>query len=724
MLISDEKGSLYLSEIESLISKDSSYDNSFYIPLLKKAALFAVNSHQGQFRDSGEEYFSHPLAVAQILADIKLDSLTIIVALLHDVVEDTKVSLDDIAHNFDERVAELVDGVTKLTRIENKSEAVVQAKNFKKLVLAISKDIRVLIVKLADRLHNMRTLHNVKSPEKRHKKALETLEIYAALAERIGMQAIKSELQDLVFEEISPEIKNSIVTRLNLLRSNDNKIVSTIQQTLTGLLKEQGIEAEVYGREKSPYSIWEKMQKKRMGFEQLLDVMAFRIVVNDISDCYRALGTLHTNYHNVPGLFKDFISLPKKNGYQSLHTIIIGPGKKRIEVQIRTRSMHEISEYGIAAHWTYKQGEVHDSNLSSQNWLKELIVILNESSDSGEFLENSRLEMYEDQVFCFTPKGKVVALPKGASAIDFAYAVHSDLGNNCVGVKINQKLSPLRTLLQNGDQVDIITCKDHKPLPSWEKFVVTGKALNEIRKSVKEEKNKEYVNLGRVMLAQLLEKKEIKMTEDILNDIASFYDKKTINDLFYMIGYGRLSPNNIFKTLSTMYSIKNTAAEEDINITLPNYKKGNQVSIKGLIPGVAVHYAACCSPIPGDPIIGIQQARKGIIVHVSGCEILHNYSQVPETWLDLSWDRDSAKNIYSASLKTVCLNTPGSLAVIAIEAAKYGCNISNFKISSRATDFFDIIIDLEVRGTAQLANIITALRSKDCIHSVERFNRN
>lgn len=722
MLIKDTQEYLYSQEIESLIKKVSSYDKSCYLEILEKAALFSLTHHRGQYRASGEAYFSHPLAVANILADMQLDALTVITALLHDVVEDTNVTLEDIKNHFSEKVAQLIDGVTKLTRIENKSESVLQAKNFKKLVLAISKDIRVLIIKLADRLHNMRTLNHIQKPEKRQRKALETLEIYAPLAERIGMQAIKKELQDLAFDELYSEIKASIAARLSLLRSNDSESINDIQNILHILLKDNGINAEIYGREKSPYSIWQKMQNKKVNFEQLSDVMAFRVVVDNIQDCYRALGAIHSAYHMVPGLFKDFISLPKKNGYQSLHTIIVGPGQKRVEIQIKTKDMHRVAEYGIAAHWNYKQNDNEKYGVKADIWLKELIEILNSSRDTSEFFENTKLEMYDDQVFCFTPKGSVVALPKGASAIDFAYAVHSDLGNNCVGVKINHKLAPLRTILQNGDQIEIITSKGHKPLPSWEKFVVTGKALNEIRKSIREEKSKEYINLGRVLVLQIFEKINLTISDNLIQDLASFYDRDSVDDFFCAVGEGRISQGNIIKKISTMSS-KTDVADKDLDISLPQHNKTVQVSIKGLIPGVAVHYAPCCSPIPGDPIVGLQQSRKGIVVHISGCEILQNYSQVPETWLDLSWDRESARGIYSAVLKVVCLNKPGSLAVIAIEAAKHGCNVSNFRIISRAVDFFDLLIDLEVKGINQVMNIITSLRSKDCIHSVERFSR-
>jgi GTP pyrophosphokinase len=553
---------------------------------------------------------------------------------------------------------------------------------------------------------------------------LETIEIYAPLAERIGMQTIKKELQDLAFEELYPEIKTSIMTRLSLLRNNDNEIIDGIQNIIHTLLRDNQIKAEICGREKSPYSIWQKMQNKKVNFEQLSDVMAFRITVDNIQDCYRALGVIHSMYHMVPGLFKDFISLPKKNGYQSLHTVIVGPGQKRVEIQIRTHDMNQIAEYGVAAHWVYKQNEDSKLSIRTGDWLKELMEILNNSRDTNEFFENTKLEMYDDQVFCFTPKGSVVALPKGASAIDFAYAVHSDLGNGCVGVKINHKLAPLRTILQNGDQIEIITSKGQKPLPSWEKFAVTGKALNEIRKSIREEKSKEYINLGRVLLAQILEKRNVAMSDIVIQDLVTFYDRENIDDLFCAIGEGRISQGNIVKKISTISSKTDLIDKsKGIDISLPHHQKTSQVSIKGLIPGVAVHYAPCCSPIPGDQIVGLQQSKKGIVVHISGCEILQNYSQVPETWLDLSWDRDSAKSIYSAVLKVVCLNKPGSLAVIAIEAAKHGCNVSNFRIINRAVDFFDLLIDIEVKGINQIMNIIASLRSKDCIHSAERFSR-
>jgi len=714
---------------ESLIKKVSSYDNnSKYLPHLDKAISFARSAHEGQKRDSGEPYFNHPLAVANILADMKLDSLTIIVALLHDTVEDTSITLKKISKEFSSKVAELVDGVTKLSKIESKSEVVIQAENFRKLIIAISKDIRVLIIKLADRLHNMQTLHYIKSSTKRHKIALETMEIFVPLAERIGMQNLKNQLQDLAFQDLYPEVRNSIVTRLELLKQNDKQLVNNIISELMSLLKSNNCTCIILGREKTPYSIWHKMKRKGINFEQLSDVMAFRIITDNIEDCYKILGVIHTNYHIIPGSFKDFISTPKKNGYKSLHTVIIGPEKHKIEVQIRTKEMHEVSEIGVAAHWCYKQGFESIDGIK-YNWIIELLQILEVASDSSELLENTKLEMYYDQVFCFTPKGRVIALPRGASVIDFAYAVHSGIGNHCVGAKINRRAAPLHTILQNGDQVKITTSKNHKPMPSWEKFAITGKALSEIKKSIRHEKRQEYMNLGRVIVSQLLEEHDIEFSEENLKNTIGFFNKNSMDDFLCAVGEGHIMHNAILKQLvpekKVAKLVKDTFSFFGLNKNTRSTSNNDKskVSIKGLIPGMAVHFASCCNPIPGDAIVGIQQTGKGITVHISDCDVLQNYSTDPSGWLDLAWDKNTQKESYLATITSIMINKPGSLATFTTEIAKHDANITNLRIHDRASDFFEITCDIDVRGVNQLTNIITSLRTKPCIHSVNRAIR-
>lgn len=715
-----------LTTTHKIIKTVASYDKSEYVNYIQKAVDIASEAHKNQKRASGEPYFSHPLAVAEILVKMKLDALTVIVALLHDTVEDTNLTLEKIAEEFNDEVAELVNGVTKINFIETKSESVVQAENFKKLIIAISKDIRILLVKLADRLHNMRTLHHISNQNKRIRIATETIEIFAPLAERIGMHNLKNELQDLSFKTLYPEVRESILTRIALLKSNENnKLPQKIIATLKQLFKTHGVEATIVDREKTPYSIWEKMKRKKINFEQLSDIMAFRIVVKDMLECYKALGVIHNHYHTIPRSFKDYISTPKQNGYQSLHTIIMGPEQQKIEVQIRTAKIHKAAELGIAAHWSYKQKYV--LNERYHNWLNELISILESSTDPHELLSNAKLEMYYDQVFCFTPKGKVIALPSGACTIDFAYAIHSDVGNACVGAKINRKISPLKTKLQNGDQVEIITDKNHAPLPSWEKFVITAKAQSSIKKSIRERKKQEYINLGRVIISHNLNHNKLNYEPSLLANSVKFFHKENVEDLLQSIGEGQIPASSVIKYILQNKKIEIPIQEDStplINTTkrkVKLYDQDSTIPIKGLAPDITVHFASCCHPIPGDPIVGIHQTGKGVLVHISDCEILQNYSSSPEKWLEISWDKNNKAKIYSATINAIVLNKPGSLATLAIEVAKHDANISNFKINSRATDFFEITVDLEVKGLNHLAHIITALHTKSCIHSVHRY---
>src|SRR5271163_3573585 len=521
-----------------LVDLVKSYDPGADEAVLNRAYVYSMKAHGSQQRESGDPYFSHPVEVAGLLARMKLDTASVVTGLLHDTIEDTEATLDDIERMFGKDIARLVDGVTKLSRIELQSDQTKQAENFRKLVLAMSEDIRVLLVKLADRLHNMQTLHFIQSDEKRRRIARETMDIYAPLAERLGMHRMKDQLEDLAFAELYPDARASILARLDFLRDTGAAVVPRIEAELQRKLAEGGLAGTVItGREKSPYSIWRKMQRKDVAFEQLSDVMAFRVLVGGIADCYHALGIIHSAYHVVPGRFKDYISTPKLNNYRSLHTAVIGPEQQRIEAQIRTREMHEVAELGVAAHWTYKQG-AGTTEGPQYRWLRELLDILDHASGPEEFLEHTKLEMFQDQVFAFTPKGDLIALPRGATAVDFAYAVHSEIGDTCVGAKINSRLVPLRTQLQNGDQVEIVTSKVQTPSPTWERFVVTGKARARIRRFIRTQQRQQYLDLGKAILQKAFRQEGHELVEKALDEVLRSFGCETVEDLFVAVGEG------------------------------------------------------------------------------------------------------------------------------------------------------------------------------------------
>ena len=712
---------------EDLINQIKLYDPKANTDLIYEACMFAKAAHTGQVRESGEPYYYHPLEVSIILAEMKLDTASIITALLHDTVEDTSVTLEDIESKFGSEVSKLVDGVTKLGKIETQSENIRQAENFRKLLLAMSEDIRVLVVKLADRVHNMRTLQ-YREQEKRLKTAHETMEIYAPLAERIGIQAFKSELQELAFAELYPEAHNSIVNRLDFLRKEGgSQIIDNIAQDISNIIKENQVDALVFGREKSACSIWYKMKRKNLGFEQLSDIMAFRIMVSSVLECYQVLGVIHSNYHMVPDSFKDFISTPKNNGYQSLHTIVMGPLQHRIEIQIRTQKMHEVAEYGVAAHWSYKQDYQYNIDGKQYRWIRELLSILEQASDPEEFLENTKMEMYYDQVFCFTPKGNLIVLPKGATPVDFAYAVHSNVGHTCVGAKINGRIVPLRTILQNGDQVEIIRSKTQVPSVSWEKFVVTGKARAEIRRFTRAQQRDEYITLGRSIMSKSVKNENNEYSDKLLEATLEHFKKKNVEDLLALIGEGIIERQDVINQLFPASKKKTVTKIFKNSLSFFNFKKNpkikseNTVQIKGLVPGMALHYAGCCHPLPGDNIVGIVNTGKGVTIHTVDCETLSNFASMPERWLDVSWDKESNNEAYVGRVKIILSHEQGSLAALASIIAREHGNIYNLKIVNRTRDFFEIILDVEVRGTTHLSNIISAIRSKSCIYSIERF---
>lgn len=688
---------------------------------IKKAVEFAVKYHGIQQRASGVPYYSHPLGVAEIIAEMRLDTDSIVTAILHDTIEDTDLTLEEIDKDFGKDVAKLVDGVTKLTKIKFHEDNVRQAENFRKLLIALSDDIRVLLIKLADRLHNMRTINFINNPEKKKRIALETLEIYAPLAERIGMQQIKTELQDICFGILNPDIRDSIVQRFKSIESGQDKLIPQIIDELQKTLEDQGLKAEVSGRRKTPYSTWMKMKQKNISIEQLSDIIAFRIIVDNVENCYRALGIIHTTYKMVPDTFQDFISTPKNNGYQSLHTVVIGPLLQKVEIQIRTHKMHDIAELGVAAHWRYKQG--HNDSLDTKQyvWIRELLSILEQNNDPETFLQNTKLAMYYDQVFCFTPKGQLIALPKGATTVDFAYMVHSDIGNRCVGAKVNGKIVPLKTQLVNGDQVEIITSKHPTVSLSWEKFVVTGKARGEIQKVIQQQLRGQHIKLGKTIIYKALKANKIEDETKAIEAACKFFSK-TPDELFFVLGEGTITREEVIKlatpkksrlssTLSLLKFTKKTSSKvEDENV----------IPIKGLIPGMAMHYAKCCHPLPGDKIVGIVHTGSGITIHTSDCEMLNNFASMPERILDLTWDNNKSNIPFISRIKVLLLNEPESLAILAGEIAKNGGNITNFKILSRNSNYFELIFDIEVKSLAHIEVIINALRIKEAIQYADR----
>jgi guanosine-3',5'-bis(diphosphate) 3'-pyrophosphohydrolase len=701
-----------------LVELVKSYDPNAEEGLLNRAYVYSMKAHGAQLRDSGDPYFSHPIEVAGILALMKLDTASIVTGLLHDTVEDTVATLDDIERHFGHEIGRLVDGVTKLSRIELQSDQTKQAENFRKLVLAMSEDIRVLLIKLADRLHNMRTLKFIKSDERRRRIARETMDIYAPLAERLGMQRMKDQLEDLAFAELYPDARESILARRDFLRDKGAGIVPNILAELHDKLTEGLPGAVVSGREKSAYSIWRKMQRKNVAFEQLADLMAFRVLVDDVGECYHALGIIHSAYHVVPGRFKDYISTPKPNNYRSLHTGVIGPEQQRIEMQIRTRDMHEIAELGVAAHWTYKQGAPKTEG-PQYRWLRELLEILEHASGPEEFLEHTKLEMFQDQVFAFTPKGDLIALPRGATAVDFAYSVHSQIGDTCVGAKINNRLVPLRTPLQNGDQVEIITSKAQTPSPTWERFVVTGKARARIRRFIRTQQRTQYLDLGRAILQKAFRQDGQEFAERPLEAVLKSFNCATVEDLYVAVGQG-LATGRAVVTAAFPQHHEPKAKVISLDRARRKAKRSDvAVPIRGLIPGMALHFAGCCHPLPGDRIVGIVTTGKGVTIHTIDCETLESFADTPERWLDVAWSNDD-EGIHVGRLNVTIANEPGNLGSLTTVIGKQGGNISNLKITNRSTDFFEIMIDIEVGDVKHLTTIIAALRANPVINSVER----
>ncbi|WP_415717382.1 RelA/SpoT family protein [Roseibium sp.] len=742
-----------------LVERVTRYNPDADEALLNKAYVYAMQKHGSQMRASGDPYFSHPLEVAAILTDLRLDDATIAVALLHDTIEDTDATRAEIDSLFGEEIGKLVEGLTKIKRLDLVSRKAKQAENFRKLLLAIADDVRVLLVKLADRLHNMRTLGHM--PEhKRGRIAEETMEIYAPLAGRMGMHDMREELEDISFRTLNPEAYETITTRLADLRERNRDLILDIETTLSERLSERGMAALVKGREKRPYSIFRKMQRKAIGFEQLSDIYGFRVTVGTEEACYRVLGVIHTTWPTVPGRFKDYISTPKQNDYKSIHTTIVGPSRQRVELQIRTISMDRVAEYGIAAHALYKDGELGGRNIARHTedcrafeWLRRTTELLAQGDSPEEFMEHTKLELFHDQVFCFTPKGRLIALPRGATPIDFAYAVHTDVGNTCVGCKVNGKIMPLVTELHNGDEVEIIRSPAQTPPPAWEAIAVTGKARAAIRRATRESVRKQYGALGEHILKRAFARADKVFSEDLLESVLGQHHQTSVGDLMASVGQGDLSAQTVLKSVHPDYQdervvISAPPVEEGwfglkqghgLKFRIPPTEhleqgkeegavaeedgEGPALPIRGLSGDIPVSFAPNGGAVPGDRIVGILTPSEGLTIYPIQSPALKEFDDQTERWVDVRWDIDvDNPERFPARLIISAANEPGSLATIAQIIGENSGNIDNVKMVQRAPDFHQMVIDLEVWDLKHLNRIINQLRTKPNVSSVSRVN--
>jgi RelA/SpoT family (p)ppGpp synthetase len=727
-----------------LIERVRRYNPNTNEALLNRAYVYAMKAHGEQRRASGDPYFSHPIEVAAILTDLKLDDATIAAALLHDTIEDTEATRAEIDSLFGRDIGTLVEGLTKLKKLDLVTKEAKQAENLRKLLLAIADDVRVLLIKLADRLHNMRTLGYMPS-EARRRAAEETLEIYAPLAGRMGMHEMREQLDDLAFRELYPEAYNVVTARLNALTERSKLLISEIEKQLTKKLADRGIDARVVGRRKRAYSIWRKMERKSVGFEQLSDIFGFRVLVNTLADCYQALGVVHSTWPMVPGRFKDYISTPKGNDYRSIHTTVIGPSKQRVELQIRTVAMHEIAEYGIAAHALYKDHVGSPTELLSREstayaWLRRTIELLAEGSNPEEFLEHTKLELFHDQVFCFTPKGKLIALPRKATPIDFAYAVHTDIGNTAVGCKINGQIAPLTSELVNGDEVEIASLKAQTAPPAaWESIVVTGKARAAIRRATRFAVRRQYAGLGRRMVERLFQRAKIGYSDEILTGALPRLARASVDDVLAAVGRSELKASDVARAMYPDYKEERAAAMAakpksesgwfglkkltSVKFKLPENATGPAIPIRGINGDLPVRFAPDGGAVPGDRIVGILTPGEGITIYPIQSPALSEFEDTPERWLDVRWDEEEqAPSRFPARIAVQSVNEPGSLAQITQVIAEHDGNIDNIRMTRRAPDFTDVTIDLEVYDLKHLTAILAQLRAKSVVAKAERVN--
>lgn len=737
-----------------LVERVQKYDPSADEALLNRAYVYAMKAHGTQKRASGAPYFSHPLEVAAILTDLKLDDATIATALLHDVIEDTDTTRAEIDQLFGPEIGALVDGLTKIKRLDLVSKQTEQAENLRKLLLAISSDIRVLLVKLADRLHNMRTLEHMKA-ESRQRISTETLEIYAPLAGRMGMQALRDELEEHAFRWLYPEAYTTVTEKLAELRGKNGGLVDEIAVAMSQKLAEVGIAAEVKGREKKPYSVWSKMTNKQISLEQLSDIYAFRIIVDTVNDCYRVLGVAHTTWRTVPGRFKDYISTPKQNNYQSIHTTVVGPRHQRVELQIRTREMHSIAEYGVAAHALYKDTQrLNGANRSGDGgaqerengpyaWLRKLVETLLEGANPEEFLEHTKLELFQDQVFCFTPKGRLIALPRGATPLDFAYAVHTDVGNAAVGAFINGRHVPIDSRLRNGDEVVIQTSKTHTPPAAWESLAVTGRARSAIRRAARDAIRRQYAELGRRLITRELERIGEGYSDDVLKKVLPRLGHKSVEDLLAAVARNEFKiedavramvpekaaaaakPDDVSKLPKGWLSISRAASNslrlgggsDEVEDSKPQgHVRG--IPIRGVRNDMPVMFEAG-GAVPGDRIVGVLAPGEGIRVFQIHSPRLKEFEH--ERWIDVAWDIDPEHpERFPALISVTAPNRPGALAEIADVIGQAGGNIDTLKMIRRALDFTELRIGLEVWDLAHLTQIINGLKAKAVVSKVDR----
>jgi len=696
-----------------------------------RAYIFSEQAHQGQKRLSGEPYIYHPLAVARILAEMRMDTNSIIAALLHDVIEDTPTAKDQLAKEFNDEVAELVDGVSKLTQVKFESKAEAQAENFRKMMLAMVRDIRVILIKLADRLHNMRTL-GVMKPVKRRRISRETLEIFVPIAYRLGMNNIRLELEDLGFKSLYPMRYRILEQAVKKARGHRKEVLERIRATIEERLHQEGIEAPVLGREKHLYSIYEKMRTKHLSFSEVFDVYAFRIIVDKPDTCYRVLGVVHNLYKPVPGKFKDYIAIPKANGYQSLHTVLFGPYGVPIEVQIRTEDMNKVANVGIAAHWVYKTGEDGGGQSPAQKWVRSLLEMQQNAGNSVEFLENVKIDLFPDEVYVFTPRGEIMTLPRGATIVDFAYAVHTDLGNSCVAGKIDRRLAPLRTELMNGQTVEIISAPGARPNPVWLDFVVSAKARSNIRHFLKQLKHGEAVDLGRRMLDKALVSFSTNLnniSNERIAEVLEALKLKTLDELLEQISLGNRVPVLMARHLvegmqKSETAHKPSAFREVLSRYTPGWMKGHSrdnerpLAIRGT-EGTVVTYAKCCRPIPGDPILGFISAGRGIVIHVQNCKNTKDYENKPDKWIDVQWEQD-VKGVFPVDIRVDTANRKGVLATVAAVIADQSANIENVNIDERDGRFSSMKFTISVQGRKHLANIIRRVRTIDSVVKITR----
>lgn len=718
-----------ISDLCSLLEK---YIDPEHVKEVYRAYVFSAEAHEGQKRVSGEPYIYHPLAVARILAEMRMDTNSIMAALLHDVIEDTATAKEQLAKEFNDEVAELVDGVSKLTQVKFESKAEAQAENFRKMMLAMARDIRVILIKLADRLHNMRTL-GVMKPEKRRRISKETLDIYVPIAHRLGMNNIRLELEELGFKALYPMRHRILEESVKKARGHRKEVLEKIRTNIEQRLHQEGINFPVKGREKHLYSIYEKMRSKHVSFSEVFDVYAFRIIVDRPDTCYRVLGMVHNLYKPVPGKFKDYIAIPKANGYQSLHTVLFGPYGVPIEVQIRTSDMNKVANVGVAAHWLYKSGKGGGNQSPAHKWVRSLLEMQQNAGNSVEFLENVKIDLFPDEVYVFTPGGDIMTLPRGATIVDFAYAVHSDLGNSCVAGKIDRRLAPLRTELANGQTVEVISAPGARPNPVWLDFVVSAKARSNIRHFLKQLKHGEAVDLGHRMLDKALASFSAglnNISENRINEVLQELKLPSLNDLLEQISLGNRVPMLIAKHL--VEGVQRTEADGTKSSTFrnvfsryaPGWMKGQSrankrpLDIRGT-EGTVVSYAKCCRPIPGDPILGFISKGRGIVIHVQNCKNTKDYEKKPDKWIDVQWESD-VEGVFPVDIRVDTANRKGVLATVAAVIADQSANIENVNIDDRDGRFSSMKFTISVTGRKHLANIMRRVRTIDSVVKITR----